>query len=358
MIQEDGSYGPIGAVVTNPADDQPVEVQSILDLNDPNTRIYEAHYAMTQDWATTLIDLGYSPDLILSYDRITGDADFTLGNLADQDLGTSHETFHFVLNNYVSKDNRIPPYGFNYDEAKKRNALPVPADQYGDLGSGGTYHYWDEFELNPPTNAVAAEIHLLYQGTSWEYIQFLKLANTGEIGFLTNEGINVMEAWLNTGMANPYIMASAAWQGPSVSTDVATNITANSATLNGSLDHLGEISSASVSFEYGLDNQYGTETSPQLRNGTGPFDATISGLSPGTQYHFRAKAEGDSTTYGVDRVFITADDVPMLAGGKVRQPAFSTESSAINWTVVVGAILCVLVFGLGIQILRKRIGGW
>ena len=51
-------------------------------------------------------------------------------------VGNYHDTFHFAMNNHVARDNRIPPYGMSYDIAKKRNALPVPATQYGDPGEG------------------------------------------------------------------------------------------------------------------------------------------------------------------------------------------------------------------------------
>ena len=87
----------------------------------------------------------------MSYDRISGAVTRTLGDLGAQDPDTAHETFHFVLNNTVTKDNRIPPYGFSYDEARKRNTLPVPATQYGGAGPGGTFQYWDTLNLNPPT---------------------------------------------------------------------------------------------------------------------------------------------------------------------------------------------------------------
>jgi hypothetical protein len=114
-----------------------------------------------------------------------------------------------VLNNAVAKDNRIPPYGMAYDEARTRNALPVPADHYGNPGAGGTYKYWDEVALNQPDGAAYATIDLLYQPTSWEYVQFIHLAITGQNAFLANEGINLLNAWLNTGMAEPHVMASA-----------------------------------------------------------------------------------------------------------------------------------------------------
>jgi hypothetical protein len=99
----------------------------------------------------------------------------------------------------------------DYETARLRNALPVPADQYGG-GPGQSYDYFDTVALNPPTGATNAVIELLYQPTSWEYIQFLDLANNQPAGsFLENEGKYMLEAWLNTGMAEPYVMASTTW---------------------------------------------------------------------------------------------------------------------------------------------------
>jgi len=210
LLAEDGEYGWLDVFIQGKA----MKVRTILSPDDPYTKIYEAHYAMTQEWAAQLLDLGYPASLPLSFDRQTGETSYTLGQLAAQAPGTYHETFHFVLNNHVAKDNRIPPYGFRYDEARKRNALPVPASQYGNPGPGGTYNYWDEISLNPPVGASYATIDLLYQPTSWEYIQFLLLANDGQNPFLAQEGVNLFEAWLNTGMAEPIVMASATWGAP------------------------------------------------------------------------------------------------------------------------------------------------
>jgi hypothetical protein len=211
LLREDGAYGDLTLASDITGDGNNDTVRTILNLDDPNTKVYEAHYAMTPEWATALIALGYSPDLPLSYDRVSGDVDATLGGLAAQASGTYRESFHFVLNNVVAKDNRIPPYGLNYDVARERNALPVPADQYGNPGPGGSYNYWDEFALNPPAGAVYATIDLLYQPTSWEYVQFLYLANNGQNAFLGNEGVNMLQAWLANGMAEPYVMASTTW---------------------------------------------------------------------------------------------------------------------------------------------------
>jgi hypothetical protein len=216
QIHEDGAYGDIDvqlpAVAGRPA--RTLTVRSILDLGDPNTKIYEAQPGMTQDWAATLRSLQYPAAMPLSFDRLTGQVTYTLDDLATSPAGTAFKTFHFVLNNTVVKDNRIPPYNMSYDEARARNALPAPATQFGNPGTGGVYDYFDVVSLKLPTaggQAVYAEINLLYQPTSWEYIQFLYLANDGSFPFLADEGLFLLDAWLNTTMAEPYVMATAEW---------------------------------------------------------------------------------------------------------------------------------------------------
>ncbi|KKH97246.1 hypothetical protein EO95_10730 [Methanosarcina sp. 1.H.T.1A.1] len=213
IVREDGKYGPVQLEIDLDGDSVNDTVNTILNLKDKNTKIYESHPAMTQEWANQLMSPPFNVpgDLPLSYDRYTGEPDYTLRELAGQSRGTTYKTFHFVLNNAMEMDNRIPPYGMSYDEAKIRNALPVPEDQYGNPGPEGVYNYWDEITLNPPADAVKAEIRLLYQPTSWEYVLFLYKANTGSNPFLAEEGNKLLDAWLKNGMAEPYEMASTTW---------------------------------------------------------------------------------------------------------------------------------------------------
>jgi len=222
LLGEDGAYGPIGVSMPNPAGGPDVQIESLLDLQGSNTKIFEAHMGMTQEWAQQLLDLDYDSLMPLGFNRMTGEVDYTLGELAEQQPGTAHETFHFVLNNVVVKDNRIPPYGMSYDVALARNALPVPGDQYGNPGSGGVYEYYDEVPLTRSVGAASATISLMYQPTSWEYIQFLYLANNRGNAFLADEGVNMLEAWLNTGMAEPHVMAQATWGTPPVACSAET----------------------------------------------------------------------------------------------------------------------------------------
>lgn len=217
VLRTDGAYGPLldaagdPVTVTDPATGLPVQVESIRDLDDPNTVIYQAKPGITQEWANQLLAVGTSSSLALEYDRETGAPAFTLGQVAAGPPGSAHASFRFVLNNTVIGDNRIPPWGMSYDEAQTRNALPVPASQFGAPGPQGTYEHWHDFDLTPPPRAVYADVELLYQPTSWEYVQFLSLANDRQHAFHASLGDDLLEAWLHTGMAAPHRMASTFW---------------------------------------------------------------------------------------------------------------------------------------------------
>jgi hypothetical protein len=217
LVAEHGAYGPIGNVVQD-LDGTAFDVQSIRDPH--STKVYEVEPAMTQDWAALLIGLGYDPAMVLSWDRITNQPEHTLGELAAKEPGGEFHTFHFVLNNAVEHDNRIPPYRMDYATARTRNALPVPADQYGNPvsgGNGGVYNHYDDVPYTIPASARSVRVRLLYQQTSWEYVQFLWKANHGSdipdlppLGdpFLGREGANLLDAWLNTGMSPPFEMTA------------------------------------------------------------------------------------------------------------------------------------------------------
>ncbi len=203
LVAEEGEYGPIGRTVID-LGDVPHQVESLIDPDD--TVLFEAEMGLTKEWADQLLALGYDPNLPLSYDRMTDAVEHTLQYLANEPPGETEHSFHFVLNNAMIHDGRLPPYGFDYDEAKLRNALPVPESQFGNPGPGGTYDYWGEYPFTIPQGAATAEVRLYYQQTSWEYIQFLWLANDRQNTFLGDEGVNLLDAWLNTGQGSPLEM--------------------------------------------------------------------------------------------------------------------------------------------------------
>ena len=92
-----------------------------------------------------------------------------------------------------------------------------------------------------------------------------------------------------------------------VTTNAATGITATGATLNANLTSQGTASNVTVSFEYGLTASYGSTAIgvPPKLNGPGTFTTSLTGLTPNTLYHYRAKAIGDGTTFGADQTFTT-----------------------------------------------------
>lgn len=315
-VRVDGDYGEIGVTVNGSA------VRSIKDLHDPNTKIYEAHYGLDQKWAEQLVSLGYPQTLALSYDRETGAVTHTLGELATSPAGTAFETFHFVLNNVVKKDNRIPPYGMDYETARKRNALPVPADQYGG-GPGKSYDYYDTVSLNPPVGATSAVIELLYQPTSWEYIQFLDLANNQPAGsFLENEGTYMLEAWLKTGMAEPYVMASTTW-GDAQTCDVPAP------TLQTATPGNSEVTSnwTAVSAD-GYNLYYDQSGKAQLVANTGAATTyTDAGLTNGQEYCYKVTAYTDTCESEFSNIICAIPNQPGQANAEATLSTGRYETS-------------------------------
>jgi alpha-tubulin suppressor-like RCC1 family protein len=95
---------------------------------------------------------------------------------------------------------------------------------------------------------------------------------------------------------------------PTVNTDPnTTNISYDTATINGKLVGMGISSSVSVSFNWGLTTSYGNTTNPVIMTDPGPFSFAIpsADLAPDTTYHFQAVAVGNTTVYGLDQTFQT-----------------------------------------------------
>lgn len=102
---------------------------------------------------------------------------------------------------------------------------------------------------------------------------------------------------------------------PAVSTGVASAIEQMGVTLGGTVNPNGGTTLAQ--FEYGTTSAYGSTSAPQgLGNGT--TDAVVSvpltGLLPGTTYHFRLVASNSlGTTTGDDATFTTKDAPPTVS---------------------------------------------
>jgi hypothetical protein len=105
-------------------------------------------------------------------------------------------SFHFVLNNKVYKDNRIPPRGFTNAAFADFGGAPV-AHSYDDG------QYWDETYYSIPAAATSAQVTLYYQSTSKEFVEFLRDENT-----TNTAGQEMYDLWNENEKCPPQLMQS------------------------------------------------------------------------------------------------------------------------------------------------------
>jgi alpha-tubulin suppressor-like RCC1 family protein len=125
-----------------------------------------------------------------------------------------------------------------------------------------------------------------------------------------------------------------------IATQSASDIAATSATLNSTV--IAANDSMAVSFEYGTTSSYGTTVAaiptPIISGTAIPASATITGLMPGTSYHFRVTGiNSGSTLHGNDLTFTTpnnnADLSSLTASGGSLSPVFASDT--LNYTLSV-----------------------
>jgi hypothetical protein len=153
LIYEAGSYNPTTA-----------------ELDATETTVYEAKQGLTPELAAELNQ--------------------TLGRTVYQ----AGPTFHFILNNTVIKDNRIPPRGYTQANFNRPGLKPV----------GATYadgQYWDDTVYPVPAATERVVATLYYQTASKAYIDFLR--NKGGL-----DGATLGELW-DTSKSPPEAMAVA-----------------------------------------------------------------------------------------------------------------------------------------------------
>ena len=103
-------------------------------------------------------------------------------------------SFHFVLNNKVYQDNRIPPRGFSNTTYAAFGGSPV-AHSYPDG------QYWDDTYYTLPAEANSAQVTLYYQSTSKEFVEFLRDENVTD-----TLGQQMYDLWNNNDKCPPEVM--------------------------------------------------------------------------------------------------------------------------------------------------------
>jgi hypothetical protein len=128
-IAELGRYGELAETLAG----KPVQKPTLLDPE--KTKVYECKS-------------GLSPEQAAKYKLKPG------------------PSFHFILNDVITKDNRIPPRGFKKGAFAEHLDAPVGAE-YADG------QRWDALEFALPAHTERVEARLMYQSISWEYLKFL-----------------------------------------------------------------------------------------------------------------------------------------------------------------------------------------
>ena len=119
------------------------------------------------------------------------------------------EGFHFILQDEVLQDNRIPPRGFVPRPDTKPVGREYPTVSSGDSGETGKLVHWDDapYDLVVPKDVagmVVVRATLWYQTTSREYVESLRTANGTD-----DYGQRMQEIWERYERAPPFGMASA-----------------------------------------------------------------------------------------------------------------------------------------------------
>lgn len=114
---------------------------------------------------------------------------------------TAGPTFHFVLNDTIYKDNRIPPLGFTNAAFAVFGGQPVDHDYAGQRYVDG--QNWDVTSVALPASARSVRAEMLYQTMSRDYLDFLHTENT-----TNGTGQTLYDAWVAHGRAAPVAMAA------------------------------------------------------------------------------------------------------------------------------------------------------
>lgn len=130
-------------------------------------------------------------------------------------------------------------------------------------------------------------------------------------------------------LAGPTLAAGA----PGATTGDASALTDTGATLGGTVNPQGELTS--YAFQYGTTTAYGQQTT-LASAGSGSADVAVGedlvGLVPGTTYHYRVIATNASgTTVGADRTFRTTGTAP----APPPAPSATTGSASVTGTSAV-----------------------
>lgn len=139
------------------------------ELNLDGTKVYEVKLGMSEEIATLASS--------------NGNKQYHAG-----------ESFHFVLNDLIIKDNRIPPLGFTNSNFEAIQS-PVVDYFYND------FQNWDLTTYTLPSTTDYVRVRLLYQTISKEFAEFLRDEN-----YTNNAGQIFYDLYVTHGKSDPVVM--------------------------------------------------------------------------------------------------------------------------------------------------------
>ena len=238
----------------------------------------------------------------------------------------------------VSAGTSTPPFG-GADSPNANGATPNQMPfALGEDAGGNAYLVW--------TNSGALDQATRQTGRGWSCTAAIANASspiTGDARVTAAKSGQADALWVGHNSSRTAAFASR-FTGPlpppcntppTATTGQATSISQTGATLNGTVNPQG--TDTSYHFEYGTSNSYGTST-PTKDAGAGSSDVAVSapltGLTPGTTYHFRLVATSAAgTSVGSDMTFATtpAPGSPSVTTGPPT--AISQTGATLGGTV-------------------------
>lgn len=233
------------------------------------------------------------------------------------DAGATWTRIHtsYVYDVHVARDGdvfaAVDPAVIRFDAT---SSTPAPAS----TGLADTVRGLAEDPLDPET-LYADTIHGVYQsvdgGRRWAKLTTAGL-DSELITYITSIAPNHLMVGTARGTASIDLIP------PAATAAQADEITTSSVRLSGSGNPLG--SSATAFFEYGLTPDYGSTTpTTSLGSGGDPVSliANVTGLSPGTTYHYRLVVQSGGG------IAATGDATFTTAGTPIPPPTASTGGS-------------------------------